>query len=184
MKHQKQEFKFDLTTIGQKCKNTQYNPRRFPAVFMRIKEPKATGLIYASGNMTIVGTKSIEESQRAAEKMLKDIKRALEIKEGECEFQEKKIQVRNIVASCKLGYKINLNSLNEDNEHNKFATYEDTFPGLIYKKFNSNIVALIFASGKMVFTGAKSEQDIKNAFEQMGQAFQKFEKKNTQNQEQ
>lgn len=58
MKHTKEDFKFDLTTIAQKCRNTQYNPRRFPAVFMRIKDPKATGLIYTSGNMTIVGTKS------------------------------------------------------------------------------------------------------------------------------
>lgn len=83
---QKQQ-QFDLQEIAQKCRNTQYNPKRFPAVFMRIKEPKATGLIYSSGNMTIVGTRSTGESQIAAEKIFKTIKKELDLKD--CEFENK-----------------------------------------------------------------------------------------------
>lgn len=54
---------------------------------MRIKDPKATGLIYSSGNMTIVGTRSTTESQIAAEKIFKTIKKELELIDSVCEFE-------------------------------------------------------------------------------------------------
>lgn len=65
--------------------------------------------------------------------MFKDIKKSLEIKDGECKFLEKNVQVRNIVASCQLGYSLNLDKLCECPEHSEYSTYDDNFPGLIYK---------------------------------------------------
>jgi len=40
----------------------------------------------------------------------------------------------------------------------------DTFPGLIYHMQSPKICLLIFASGKIVLTGAKTRQDIDTAF--------------------
>ena len=40
------------------CRNAEYNPSRFPAVVMRIREPKTTALIFAKGKMVITGAKS------------------------------------------------------------------------------------------------------------------------------
>lgn len=154
---------FNLQEIAQKCRNTQYNPKRFPAVFMRIKEPKATGLIYSSGNMTIVGTRSTNDSQLAANMIFSTIKKELNLKD--CYFEKENVQVRNIVASCKLGFQVYLDKINEHPANKDLSSYDDTFPGLIYKYYvntimpkqkNSCIIALVFASGKMVFTGAKS----------------------------
>lgn len=107
---------FDLQDIAQKCRNTQYNPKRFPAVFMRIKDPKATGLIYSSGNMTIVGTRSTNESQVAADKIFNIIKKELNL-QNKCKFENKDVQVRNIVASCKLGYSVCLDKIHDDQNH-------------------------------------------------------------------
>ena len=47
------------------------------------------------------------------------------------------------------------------NEHDAFSTYEpEIFPGLIYRMIKPKIVLLIFASGKIVLTGAKMKEDI------------------------
>ena len=40
------------------CRNAEYNPSRFPAVVMRIRDPKTTALIFSKGKMVITGAKS------------------------------------------------------------------------------------------------------------------------------
>jgi len=39
----------DLKTIAMQARNAEYNPKRFSAVFMRVREPKTTALIFKSG---------------------------------------------------------------------------------------------------------------------------------------
>ena len=39
----------DLKKIALKARNAEYNPKRFAAVIMRIREPKTTALIFSSG---------------------------------------------------------------------------------------------------------------------------------------
>jgi transcription initiation factor TFIID TATA-box-binding protein len=41
----------DLKKIALHARNAEYNPKRFAAVIMRIREPKTTSLIFASGKM-------------------------------------------------------------------------------------------------------------------------------------
>ena len=43
--------KLDLKVIAMGARNAEYNPKRFAAVIMRIREPKTTALIFASGKM-------------------------------------------------------------------------------------------------------------------------------------
>lgn len=45
-----------------------------------------------------------------------------------------------------------------------YFSYEpELFPGLVYRMIKPRLVLLIFVNGKIVFTGAKSRQDIKDA---------------------
>lgn len=41
----------DLEKISSSAKNAEYNPRRFQAVIMRIREPKSTALVFATGKV-------------------------------------------------------------------------------------------------------------------------------------
>ncbi len=66
--------KLQLRTIALHCRNAEYNPKRFAAVIIRIREPKTTALIFSSGKMVITGAKSEEMSQTAAKKYAKMIK--------------------------------------------------------------------------------------------------------------
>ena len=57
----------NLKEIAFKCRNAEYNPKRFAAVIMRMKEPRrTTALIFKTGKMVITGAKSVEDSQNAA----------------------------------------------------------------------------------------------------------------------
>jgi transcription initiation factor TFIID TATA-box-binding protein len=72
-----------------------------------------------------------------------------------------------------VGFAISLESLNT--EHSNFSTYEpELFPGLIYRMHEPKIVLLIFASGKIVLTGAKNREDIVRAFDKMYNVLKKF----------
>jgi transcription initiation factor TFIID TATA-box-binding protein len=43
----------------------------------------------------------------------------------------------------------------------------EQFPGLIYRMDEPKVVILLFASGKLVCTGAKKEQDVYTAVEKL-----------------
>ena len=46
--------KLDLKKIALHARNAEFNPKRFAAVIMRIREPRTTALIFSSGMMVEV----------------------------------------------------------------------------------------------------------------------------------
>lgn len=58
----------DLKKIALHARNAEYNPKRFAAVIMRIREPRTTALIFSSGKMVCTGAKSEDASRLAARK--------------------------------------------------------------------------------------------------------------------
>lgn len=160
----------DLREIALRAKNAEYNPKRFAAVIMRIREPKTTALIFASGKMVCTGARSEEDSKKAARQYAKIInKLGFPVK-----FSEFKIQ--NIVGSCDVKFPIRLEGL--ANTHAMYCSYEpEMFPGLIYRMIKPKIVLLIFVSGKIVLTGAKERNDIFMAFQNIYETLLQFKKR-------
>ncbi|VDP32772.1 unnamed protein product [Soboliphyme baturini] len=60
--------KLDLKKIALHARNAEYNPKRFAAVIMRIRDPRTTALIFSSGKMVCTGAKSEDLSRLAARK--------------------------------------------------------------------------------------------------------------------
>lgn len=140
------DCKLDLKEIALKARNAEYNPKRFAAVIMRIREPKATALIFSSGKMVCTGSKSETDARLAARKFA----RILQKLEMEVTFKEFKVQ--NMVGSCDVRFPIRLEGLAATHSH--FCSYEpELFPGLIYRMIDPKVVLLIFVSGKVVLTG-------------------------------
>lgn len=95
---------------------------RFAAVIMRIREPKTTALIFASGKMVVTGAKSEDDSRLASRKYA----RILQKIGFETRFTEFKIQ--NIVGSCDVRFPIRLEGLAYG--HGVYSSYEpELFPG-------------------------------------------------------
>lgn len=161
--------KLDLKKIALHARNAEYNPKRFAAVIMRIREPRTTALIFSSGKMVCTGAKSEDLSRLAARKYARVVQKL----DFPAKFTEFKIQ--NMVGSCDVKFPIRLEGLVL--AHAQFSSYEpELFPGLIYRMVKPRIVLLIFVSGKVVLTGAKERQEIYDAFENIYPILKSFRK--------
>jgi hypothetical protein len=60
--------RLDLQEIALRCRNTEYNPKKFGAVVMRLREPKTTCLLFSSGKCVITGARSSHNAALAARK--------------------------------------------------------------------------------------------------------------------
>ncbi|KAF2289114.1 hypothetical protein GH714_028987 [Hevea brasiliensis] len=126
---------------------------------MRIKDPKTTALIFASGKMVCTGAKTEAQSKLAARKF----ERIIQKLGFPAKFRDFRIQ--NIVASFDVQFTIRLEKF-ACTSHGAFSTYEpELFPGLIYRMKQPKLVLLIFVSGNVVIAGAKKRDDFYTAFD-------------------
>ncbi|XP_061318595.1 TATA box-binding protein-like 2 isoform X1 [Pezoporus flaviventris] len=149
--------KLDLKNIALHARNAEYNPKRFAAVIMRIREPRTTALIFSSGKMVCTGAKSEEQSRLAARKYARVVQKL----GFPAKFLDFKIQ--NMVGSCDVRFPIRLEGLVLT--HQQFS-----------RMVKPRIVLLIFVSGKVVLTGAKERSEIYEAFENIYPILKGFKK--------
>jgi transcription initiation factor TFIID TATA-box-binding protein len=143
--------KVDLNAVVKGYPGVEYRPEQFPGLVFRLKRPKTATLIFSSGKMVCTGAKSEKESRRAVMKVVKELKKG-----GIIIISKPEMKIQNIVASASLGGMIDL----EKAAYSLAKTmYEpEQFPGLIYRMEEPKVVILLFASGKLVCTGAKKEE--------------------------
>lgn len=147
----KVDQEINLRRILEKIPQAEYDPKRFPGLVYRLTRPKTAILIFGSGNMVITGAKAEEDVYRAVDKLLNTLKSKRIISNA-----KPVIKIENVVASGNLKGVIDLERAAESLE---FAIYEpEEFPGLIYAMRDPNVVILLFASGKIVCTGARGEK--------------------------
>ena len=147
--------KIDLNQIVRKHETAEYNPERFPGLVMRITEPKATFLIFSTGKMVVTGLRRADQASPGVKKVMKKIRKA------GIEVNNPKITIQNIVASGDLHTNIDLNMAAIVME---YAMYEpEVFPGLIYRMQEPKTVFLIFSTGRIVCTGAKNKEIVREA---------------------
>jgi transcription initiation factor TFIID TATA-box-binding protein len=142
--------RIDLNAIVRIFPGVEYRPEQFPGLVYRLKKPKTATLIFSSGKMVCTGSKSERQAHKAVLKVVDELKKG-----GIVIVGRPVIVVQNIVASAGLGGTIDLEKVVYSL---KKTMYEpEQFPGLIYRMDEPKVVILIFASGKLVCTGAKKE---------------------------
>jgi len=148
--------KVDLNAVVKSYPGVEYRPEQFPGLVFRLKKPKTATLIFNSGKMVCTGAKSEKEAKRAVMKIKKKKKKG-----GIIIISKPELKIQNIVASASLGGTIDLERAAF--ELGKTMYEPEQFPGLIYRMDDPKVVILLFASGKLVCTGAKREQDVYEA---------------------
>ncbi|XP_053666626.1 TBP-related factor [Anopheles marshallii] len=159
----------NLKTINFRTRNSEYNPSRFHGVVMRIRDPRCTALIFRSGKVICTGAKNEQQAHLGLRKFVRIIQKlGFDVK-----FLDFKVQ--NLVATADLRFPIRLENLNQ--MHGQFSSYEpELFPGLIYRMVKPRVVLLIFVNGKIVFTGAKNQQEIIDSLRNIYPILQSFRK--------
>ena len=150
----------DLNAVVKGCPRVEYRPEQFPGLVFRLKRPKTATLIFNSGKMVCTGAKSEKEARRAVRKVVKELKNCGIIIVGKAE-----VTVVNIVASANLYGNIDLERATFELEKTMYEP--EQFPGLIYRMGEPKVVILLFASGKLVCTGAKREEAVFEAVEKL-----------------
>nr|MDO8081447.1 TATA-box-binding protein [Candidatus Freyarchaeota archaeon] len=151
--------RIDLEKVARSVLNVEYDPEQFPGLVYRLEKPKTATLIFSSGKMVCTGSKSEKDVYKAVNSIVTELREAGIVDTT----KEPVIQVQNIVASASLGTALNL----------ELAAYTlpdvmyepEQFPGLIYRMKDPKVVLLLFTTGKLVITGAKREDEIYTAVE-------------------
>jgi transcription initiation factor TFIID TATA-box-binding protein len=157
---------FDLSAVVKAFPEVDYRPERFPGLVFKLKRPRTTTLIFSTGKMVCTGARSERDAARALRKVVRTLK-----KSGIIIIGKPELKIVNIVASATLGGRVEL----EESAYSLGRTmYEpEQFPGLIYRMDEPKVVILLFASGKLVCTGAKKEEDAHKAVDNLRQKLEK-----------
>jgi transcription initiation factor TFIID TATA-box-binding protein len=158
------ESEIILNTINTTLNNTEYNPERFPGLFLRFKHPKCVVIIFSNGKLILTGLKIFGHVNLVIERLI------LKLNEKAKIYIDRKsisVEVVNIVITANFYKQINLNIAAIKLRN---AIYEpEVFPGLVYKTLKpQKSVFLIFSNGKIVLTGIRNENSIEPALINLG----------------
>lgn len=152
--------KFDLKFIASQLWDSEYDPRKFPSIIMKLRFPKCSTLISKNGHVVIVGCKSKQEAIRAKRIVVKRIVRVLK-----CSVSLTALCLKNLVGSGKHTFNL---SQHWNRTHNNISHESELFPGIIVR-LSGGMSATIFRrkegfdQGTFFITGAKSMDDLESA---------------------
>ena len=155
-----QEINLKQATLA--LDGADYDPKRFPGLVYRTKEPKTAALIFRSGKIVCTGAKSIDDVYKGLEKVFQSLRNIGIDVQGTPE-----IKVQNIVASADLHSVLNLNAIATGLGLENIEYEPEQFPGLVYRLSDPKVVILLFGSGKLVVTGGKKPEDMANAVDRI-----------------
>ncbi len=145
--------KLDLYDIQKKFPMVEYNPDQFPGAVFRLKTPKTSTLLFSTGKMVCTGSKSSKLAVKAVNAVVAQLRKGgIKIK------KDAVVTVQNIVSSINLGGRVHLELAARTLPRSMYEP--EQFPGVIHRMLNPKTVILVFASGKLVCTGAKKESDV------------------------
>jgi len=143
----------DLHSVLNASIGAEYNPQRFPGLIYRLKMPKTSTLLFSTGKMVCTGARSERSARTAIRRIVNELKA-----HGIVIVRNPEVSIQNIVATGDLNCTLDLEDVAERLTR---TIYEpEQFPGLIYRLDAPKTVFLIFASGKLVITGAKREVEV------------------------
>jgi len=155
-----QEINLKQATLA--LEGADYDPKRFPGLVYRTKDPKTAALLFRSGKIVCTGAKSIDEAYKGIENVFQSLRNiGIDVK-GTPE-----IKVQNIVASADLHSTLNLNAIASGLGLENIEYEPEQFPGLVYRISDPKVVVLLFGSGKLVVTGGRKPEDAANAVDQI-----------------
>lgn len=142
-------YEFDMHQLGWRLFG-HHNLERFSApVCLKIKSPHAACLIFASGEVIITGTKSVNAATLAAIGLVTYLSKI----SGRC-VRYTDLQVQNRMATVYLGYTVNDEWLRF--EHPEYVLNKKLFNAT--KIQNASVSCLLFKSGSLVITGPKTPE--------------------------
>uniref|UniRef100_A0A7S4DG97 TATA-box binding protein n=1 Tax=Lotharella globosa TaxID=91324 RepID=A0A7S4DG97_9EUKA len=106
----------DLVRVVTRVRGAEYNPKRFHAVVLRIREPKATAVIYASGKIVCMGARNERAANIACRKFVRILQK-VGYPQAKFAPTEEEPLIRNVMAKVKVPFPVSLDALATHKEH-------------------------------------------------------------------
>lgn len=149
----------DIELLANKLHQAVYDPEVFPGLIYRRQKPKATIIMFSTGKITSVGSRSERAARHSLNLMARYIRRLTRKN-----VALSKISTENVVAMSDVGCAVDVEKAVERKIK---GTYDpEQFPGFICRLKNS-VTVLIFSSGKIICVGSKSEYEAKSSIHHM-----------------
>ncbi|MCK5030485.1 MAG: TATA-box-binding protein, partial [Thermoplasmatales archaeon] len=142
--------------------NTEYEPEQFPGLVYKLNNPKTATLLFKSGKANCTGAKNIEDVRKSIGIIAKTLRKL-----GVKVYKNPEITIQNIVATADLGGELNLTETAMALGLENIEYEPEQFPGMVYRIREPKVVMLLFSSGNIVCTGAKSVEDVSKAAEKL-----------------
>ena len=153
-------IEIDLNQLTLGVEEVEFDPDKYPGAYVRLEEVEPLITVYRTGKYIITGSKSEEEAYSCRKQFLNLLsdKKALDTPDDQW------FSMQNYVCTGELDQAQNLNAL-AIGLGLEYTEYEpEQFPGLVFRPETQPVVILIFASGKVVITGAKDINTAEEAF--------------------
>ena len=69
------DMDLNLNTLAMRLDNTEYEPEQFPGLVYKLRDAKATFLLFSNGKIVCTGTKSEPEVHEAVKKLVENLKK-------------------------------------------------------------------------------------------------------------
>ena len=146
--------RIDIQKVLTQFPDSKYNPEKFPGAIIRLSNPRSVILVFKSGSIVCTGTHSEKEAQFAMNRFVLEINR---IQSPENAIIQD-VKIENVVASCNIQSRIHLEQAARSLPRSMYEP--EQFPAIIHRMHHPKSVVLIFASGRIVCVGAKSQEEI------------------------
>jgi transcription initiation factor TFIID TATA-box-binding protein len=155
--------KFDLGQICQEF-DSDYDPDvNVPYMIYRPEYTSAKAIVYSKGSIVLAGEKTFSSMETTQEKLIKEFS-----DRGYDTSFARPWKISNIVSKVTLRHMVRLSEIPPQDDIR--MEYEpEQFPGAILHFNSSKVVILVFSSGNVMVTGAKSDMDLQMAYEYLGE---------------
>ncbi|ODR80095.1 TATA-box-binding protein C [Haladaptatus sp. W1] len=141
----------------------RYDPNKYPGMYLRLNENEPLITLYRTGKYIITGADSADESYSLRKHFLSLLSDMGVIENAKDEW----FSIQNYVCIGELKDSQNLNALAIGLGLEKTEYEPEQFPGLIYRPDTHDCVVLIFATGRVVLTGASDFETAKQTFKEL-----------------
>jgi transcription initiation factor TFIID TATA-box-binding protein len=149
-----------METKTEKTEKTGYEPENTSGIVYRPGEAGVAALIFSAGKIVCTGAKSVEKARESVNRVVEKIKNT-----GVDVPADFDVKIENIVAISKMPAPVNFRELAFSMPN---AEYDPArFPGLVYRIPESKVSFLLFESGKVICSGARSMDELKKAMRKL-----------------
>lgn len=142
-----------IELLPTKLQKAVYEPEIFPGLIYRRNNPKTTVIIFSTGKIVSIGSRSKNLACESIRATISEI----ECIEGD-KIRIERIRVENVVAVSDLCHYVDIDKIiNYGIEH---MHKPKGFHGIIHR-IKNNVAVIIFKSGKVISVGSKSENEAK-----------------------